>query len=146
MKISAKNDIIANLEIGPGNGLFIKKYFENSSNVNVVAIDYSETMCEQVAKYNKNILMKVCWIIKCENALETSFDDETFDKVLTINTLHFWEPVEEQIKELYRILKKGGQLILGFSPKQILEKLGCTKEKVPPSQKYLLMEKQWILL
>jgi ubiquinone/menaquinone biosynthesis C-methylase UbiE len=40
------------------------------------------------------------------------FPDETFDTVTISNSLHHMEDPEKVIKEMYRVLKKGGQLII----------------------------------
>jgi len=44
--------------------------------------------------------------------LPLSFPDETFDKILLIKALHHFSYPEEYLKETYRMLKRGGALII----------------------------------
>jgi ubiquinone/menaquinone biosynthesis C-methylase UbiE len=127
------------LEIGFGNGNFFKKYFEINPNIKVFGVDYSETMCQEAALLNQDYVRYNQLDLRCENALNTSFDNDYFDLVITINTLYFWNPPEKQIKEINRILKKGGKFLIGFSPKSVMENLPFTKES------FRLFEKQEVI-
>ncbi|WP_083690582.1 class I SAM-dependent methyltransferase [Zobellia uliginosa] len=42
--------------------------------------------------------------------------DETFDKICTINAIYFWKNPVKALKEIYRVLKKNGILIVSFRP------------------------------
>jgi ubiquinone/menaquinone biosynthesis C-methylase UbiE len=39
-----------------------------------------------------------------------------------LNTIYFWNPIDNYIKEIKRVLNNNGMLFLGFSPKSIMEK------------------------
>jgi ubiquinone/menaquinone biosynthesis C-methylase UbiE len=51
-----------------------------------------------------------------------SYDDTAFDKICTANTIYFWPDIGSTLKEILRILKQGGKLIIGFADKAQLEK------------------------
>ena len=59
-------------------------------------------------------------------AKKTPFAQNTFNKILTVNTIYFWENPEEFIKEIYRILKPGGLLAISFADKDFMESLPFT--------------------
>ena len=44
-----------------------------------------------------------------------------FNKICSANTIYFWPQPESNAKELYRVLKAGGKLILGFRTKEQLQ-------------------------
>ena len=45
------------------------------------------------------------------------FEDESFDLVLMVTTVCFVDDTQQALKEAYRVLKKGGYLIVGFIDK-----------------------------
>ena len=46
--------------------------------------------------------------IRCEDLQDLTFDDETFDIVMTEDVLEHIQDYQKAIKEIYRVLKKGG--------------------------------------
>jgi len=94
-----KNDFV--LDIGCGNGVstgnMIAKY--------AVGIDLSQTELSRAKKK----------FPKCDflvaDARKLPFKSNTFDKVIAINMLHHVQDPEKVLKEVYRVLKKGGKLI-----------------------------------
>jgi len=116
------------LEVGFGNGKFIQKFFDINSNIKMSAIDYSETMCSEARVNNNNLIKTNKLIIKCEDSKKMSFPDESFDNVVTINTIYFWYDFDCCLQEIRRVLKNTGQLYIGYRPKSIMENLSFTKE------------------
>ncbi|HTY12754.1 MAG TPA: methyltransferase domain-containing protein [Candidatus Omnitrophota bacterium] len=108
------------LEIGAGNGNFFPRFFEINDNLVVHAIDHSDTMCAEAERRNRELVDRGRLIIKCADALQMDIADDYFDKVLSINTIYFWPSVEKQLKEVRRVLRTGGQLLLGFRPKSVM--------------------------
>jgi SAM-dependent methyltransferase len=51
------------------------------------------------------------------------FEDETFDKIFTVNTVYFWENPVEFLNEIYRVLKDDGTFVLTFGQRDFMEKL-----------------------
>jgi ubiquinone/menaquinone biosynthesis C-methylase UbiE len=121
------NDNDRILEIGFGNGEFFSNYFNINPNIKVFGIDHSDVMFSEAILRNERYIDKKLFL-KCENSIYTSFEDNYFDTIITINTIYFWEPFNKQVEEINRILKRGGKLVLGFGPKSIMEKLPFTKE------------------
>jgi ubiquinone/menaquinone biosynthesis C-methylase UbiE len=40
------------------------------------------------------------------------FEDESFDRILTVHTIYFWPDPERGLREILRVLKRGGRLVL----------------------------------
>jgi ubiquinone/menaquinone biosynthesis C-methylase UbiE len=116
------------LEIGCGNGKFISKIFDINSNIHLTAIDFSDVMCTETKVFNKRLINDNKLIVKCEDAIEMSLPDETFDIVVTINTVYFWEQVERQLNEIKRVLKKDGLFVIGYRPKSVMKDGPSTQE------------------
>jgi SAM-dependent methyltransferase len=114
------------LEIGFGNGKTIPQFFEINPNCEFYGVDFSEIMCEKAIAINQNFKEKIH--ISCQNAMKMSFGNDFFDSIVTLNTVYFWENVEQQLAELRRVLKKNGKLVIGYRPKSSMEKLPFTNE------------------
>jgi ubiquinone/menaquinone biosynthesis C-methylase UbiE len=116
------------LEIGFGNGKFINKYFEINPNIRFSAIDFSEIMCSEAKLINEDLINDNKLVIKCEDSMSMSFTKDSFDIVVTINTVYFWEQIEEQLKGIKRIMKNGGLLLIGYRPKSVMKDLPFAQE------------------
>jgi len=109
------------LEIGFGTGKLI---FEMAKQVNkglIEGIDLSETMVAIAEKKNKNYIAEGKVIIRQGDFEEIAYNDNRFDKICSANTVYFWPQPEHFIKNILRILKPGGKLVLAFVDKAQLE-------------------------
>lgn len=95
-------------EIGMGGGKHISALL--SDKVNYFAIDYSFTMIQEAEKNCKN-LNNIQFI--CCDANKIPLQNNSLDILFAINTIYFWENLNNYFKEFYRLLNEGGQLILG---------------------------------
>jgi ubiquinone/menaquinone biosynthesis C-methylase UbiE len=116
------------LEIGFGNGKFISKYFKINPNIRFSAIDFSEIMCSEAKLINKDLINDNKLVIKCEDSLSMSFSKDSFDIVVTINTVYFWGHIEAQLEEIKRTMKTGGLLFIGYRPKSVMKDLPFAQE------------------
>lgn len=106
------------LEIGPGNAAHVWKVLEKASGVNYQGVDISETMIAEAEKLNEGIANV---FFRLTDGRTLPFEEGRFDKVFTTNTIYFWENPEEYAQEIYRVLKPGGILSIGFIPKRVME-------------------------
>ena len=96
------------LEIGCGNGhgtRLIKKYYSPEK---IVATDLDETMIELARKANDDHCID--FIVMDASRLE--FPDNCFDAVFDFGIIHHIPNWRDCIRELKRVLKDGGELIL----------------------------------
>ena len=119
------NDTV--LELGFGNGYLIKELFNQNIPIKVYGIDISEDMLNEARIKNKRKFENGDLKLFLEDINKTSFDDDLFDKLYTVNTLYFWSDINTPFYEIKRILKPGGVFINIFSVKEHLDTLECTK-------------------
>lgn len=113
LKINDKDRV---LEIGIGNGKFIKDILGIASGVSYTGIDISETMITEAKKINKSLIETGYVDLFEANIEQIPVWDEAFDKICTINTIYFWENPLNSLNELYRVLTLNGMLIISFRP------------------------------
>ena len=116
-----KGDVI--LEIGMGNGFFIKNLIEKADNIKYTGVDFSKTMIEEASIINKEFL-KQGQVQFFEASIEKlPFESDSFDCITTTNTLYFWPQPKQNIKELLRVLKPKGKLLIGYRSKDFMDQI-----------------------
>ena len=107
------------LEVGFGAGQAIKLAAEKASNGRVMGIDLSETMVRVATRRNAQAVKAGRVVLAQGNVTALPFEDQYFDKVMTIHTLYFWPELGWALHELYRVLKPGGRLVMTLSTGKI---------------------------
>ncbi|GCE15455.1 class I SAM-dependent methyltransferase [Tengunoibacter tsumagoiensis] len=106
------------LEVGCGAGQAIKLTAEQASRGRVVGIDLSEQMVRSATRRN-GAAVKAGQVMLSQGTIAAlPCKDEQFEKIMTIHTLYFWlEPhvSSPALRELYRVLKPGGRIVLTLS-------------------------------
>ncbi|MDB4868958.1 MAG: class SAM-dependent methyltransferase [Cohnella sp.] len=115
------------LEIGFGNGKYMHEIAGKIKTGFVAGVDFSKTMVAQARKRNYTYIKQGLMDIKLGEVQQIPFENESFNKVFTVNTIYFWPNPDSGLKEIHRILKLDGQLIISFRSKDKMEKLGFTK-------------------
>lgn len=102
------------LDVGCGGGKTVEKLCKEVGNGKVFGIDYSPLCVKKSQKLNqKNILCRKAEIQQA-SVSELPFEDEKFDAVTAVETYYFWPDKLNDLKEIYRVLKRGGKLLLVF--------------------------------
>ena len=52
------------------------------------------------------------------------FEVSSFGKVCTVNTVYFWSSLDAGFLEIHRVLSPGGRVVVGFLPKERMDRLG----------------------
>ena len=95
------------LDLGTGTGVLLQFLLQN--NLEVIGIDFSKDMIRKAnEKIGKNQGSLVLGDIE-----NLPFQNEAFDIVSAMTTLEFVNNVEKLLQEIRRVLKSGGQFILG---------------------------------
>ena len=115
------------LDIGFGNGYLIYKLFQKNVPIKVFGIEISDDMLKKVSKKYDHIIRNDNLKLYLENIEKTSFENETFDKICTINTIYFWNDLQKCFSEIKRIIKPNGIFLNVIYSKDFLDKLIYTK-------------------
>jgi ubiquinone/menaquinone biosynthesis C-methylase UbiE len=99
------------LEIGCGRGGFsnyLQKY--NNAPKEIVACDYSASALKIAEKKHGSASGLITW--QREDIMALSFDNNSFDTIISCETIEHVPNPKSAIMELYRVLKPGGRLLL----------------------------------
>lgn len=119
-----KNDVV--LELGHGNCGHLSFLMKQAENLKYFGLEISELMQQEAIKSNQNYIENNSAEFKLYNGTEIPFNDVSFDKIFTVNTLYFWQQPDLLLQEIKRVLKPNGIFALTFADKSFMEKLPFT--------------------
>ncbi len=102
------------LEIGFGPGRLIHAMAKTVSEGVIEGIDFSRVMHEEASAFNQESIASGKVQLHSGNCESLPFLDQTFHKLCSANTLYFWKDPLPYFQEMYRVLKPGGSLVIGF--------------------------------
>jgi len=110
-------------EIGFGPGKLIKEIAAITADGHVEGIDFSVAMLEQARKINRHNLSTGKVLLHQGDGSALPAEENSFDKICSINTIYFFEKPEKYFKEMHRILKPDGIIGIGFRDNEQMSNL-----------------------
>jgi cyclopropane fatty-acyl-phospholipid synthase-like methyltransferase len=105
------------LEIGCGPGVALEIASQMASTGIVVGVDHSEVMVRQAAKRNARAIRDGRIQVHLSSAEQLPSFDQPFDKIFSINSVHFWKDPVQSIRRLRGLLAPSGVLALTLQPR-----------------------------
>lgn len=102
------------LEIGFGNGKLLNQLCQQVKDGQVYGVDISEDLIQQVSQRLQVFIRKNKLQLHLAGVSELPFADNSLDTIITNNTIYFWPNPKSDVKELFRVLKSGGKLVIGY--------------------------------
>ena len=90
------------LDVGCGGGGNLVRILERCPKSRADGIDYSEESVKYADRCN----------ILCGDAMRLPYRDETYDRAVSFESIYFWPDPVQGLKEMFRVLKKGGRAVL----------------------------------
>lgn len=115
------------LELGMGNGGFVRELLGPDKTIRYTGADFSGLMVDEATALNQDLVAAGRARFVLTDGLCLSFDDAAFDKAFTVNTIYFWPDPAAQLAEFRRVLRPGGTLLVAIRPKDTMQLLAFTK-------------------
>lgn len=128
------------LEIGMGNGFFVKNILSLHPSIRYTGYDYSQDMISLSEKRNRKWVDDNRASFIHGDISETTLTPSSFTKIFTVNTIYFWKDVQQVLKTLKSLLKLGGELILAFRPEENMKNFPVTQYNFNFFRKERVME------
>jgi ubiquinone/menaquinone biosynthesis C-methylase UbiE len=109
--IAIEPDSIA-LDVGCGGGKVVNLLAARVSNGKVYGIDHSLDMVKLSSKVNKSLIQSGRAEINHGSVSSLPYPDDMFDVVTAFETVEFWPNLSEDLKEVKRVLKPSGVLLI----------------------------------
>ena len=100
------------LDIGCGGGATLKRMSDCVTTGHLTGIDYSETSVRTSRQTNTEAIKAGKMDVSQGSVEKLPFADDSFDKITTVESFYFWPDPPENLKEVSRVLKKGGTFLL----------------------------------
>jgi ubiquinone/menaquinone biosynthesis C-methylase UbiE len=104
------------LEIGFGPGVGVELLASLVLSGRVDGVDYSEEMVRQATFRNAAAIDANRVGLRQGSVEDLLFENGTFDKVLAINSMQVWPNAVTGLREIQRVMKRGGRVALAFTP------------------------------
>lgn len=102
------------LEIGFGPGQLINDIASVVTYGMVQGVDYSEVMVKLAEKTNALHISSGRVLLHESECGSLPFEDNLFDKLCSANTVYFWTNPEDYFTEMFRVVRPGGKIVIGF--------------------------------
>ncbi|RZL36800.1 MAG: class I SAM-dependent methyltransferase [Pedobacter sp.] len=110
------------LEFGHGNGKHIGEILSSAENITYTGLEISELMKSEAESQK----LEKCFF-ELYDGTKIPFQEDSFSKAFTVNTIYFWEKPLELLKDIYRVLKTDGLFCIGFAHKEFMQTLPFTQ-------------------
>ncbi|MCB2305728.1 class I SAM-dependent methyltransferase [Clostridium estertheticum] len=105
-----KNDVI--LDIGCGGGRTVNRMASIATEGKTFGIDYSTDCVKWSKDYNEKFIKDGSVEILHASVEKIPFENDKFDVISAVETIYFWPNLVENFKEVKRVLKPSGKLII----------------------------------
>lgn len=99
------------LEVGYGGGGLLRRLSDMRLS-RLVGVDRSAAVPQRI---------RAAELMRAE-AVPLPFADASFDAAVSVSVLHFWRELDSPLREIARVLRPGGRLVLVFEPPEALRR------------------------
>ncbi|WP_073108245.1 class I SAM-dependent methyltransferase [Pollutimonas bauzanensis] len=114
------------LEIGHGSGAHVPEFFEGRPGLLYQGLELSALMQQEAARLNRDLVSNGKARFAAYEGAAFPFEDESFDKAMTVNTLYFLPDPLGFLSQVHRTLKPGGRFSMAFAAREFMQALSFT--------------------
>jgi arsenite methyltransferase len=115
------------LEVGFGGGYLLERMNAAVTDGFISGADHSRAMVSTCEKRFRPLIDKEKMVLRLASSDALPFQDATFNKICSVNSIFFWKDAPQVFDEFSRVLEEGGKLVLVFTRRESLEKKGWAR-------------------
>lgn len=123
LAVEADDDV---LEIGFGGGAALARVLSRTRG-RVTGIEISEPMLRRARRRFRREIQDGRLEIRHASVDEIPYGDSGFDRVMTVNTIYFWPDPPTALREIARVLRPGGRLVVATAAREEMDKRSFTE-------------------
>ncbi|MFJ7733661.1 class I SAM-dependent methyltransferase [Lysinibacillus sp. NPDC097231] len=100
------------LDIGCGGGKTLQTLSKINPSGKIYGIDFSEQAVKDSIRTNKMDVANGKVIVTQASVSSIPYTDQFFDTITAFQTHYFWPDLGNDVKEVFRVLKRGGKFII----------------------------------
>lgn len=104
------------LEVGFGHGRTLARAAGLTSAGRVVGVDVSSDMLAMARNFNRALIDASIVELHLVDSSTLPFPNGRFDRAYSVHTIYFWKDALAHLRELRRVIRVGGKLVLSFRP------------------------------
>lgn len=112
------------LEIGFGGGVGLSLLQARCPDARLAGVEISTAMLARARRRFRGALDAGALELREASVERLPWPDDTFDGVYSINTIYFWPDAMSGLRELLRVLRPSGRLVLGVEAQATLQRAG----------------------
>jgi arsenite methyltransferase len=112
------------LEVGFGGGATLEVLLKDKECGYVGGLDASPEMVRAAGRRFASWIAEGRMAVRQGTAEEIPWPDAEFDRALSVNSLFYWPDPARAVREIRRVLRPGGVLVLGLRDKAAADKIG----------------------
>lgn len=110
------------VEVGVGSGKALQLAERKFGDAMFYGLDISTRMMKSAKSRNRRAIDSGKMELHQCPIDNVPVNSASVDTLYTINTIYFWDDLDEGCREVNRVLKKGGHFIISFNPKENMKK------------------------
>jgi ubiquinone/menaquinone biosynthesis C-methylase UbiE len=130
------------LEVGFGHGRTLLRAATLAPGAELAGIDVSPEACKVAARAAADLVAQGRLELRTGSSAELPWPDASFDKAYSVHTIYFWDDPARHLRELCRVLRSHGLLLVGFRERSEQ----ATADFPPPTYRFLSREEVAALL
>ena len=100
------------LDIGCGGGRTLMRMAEKATEGKLTGVDYSDVSVALSREMNSEAVSSGRMEIVKASVSSLPFEDNSFDRIITVESFYFWSDPQNDLKEVFRVLDKGGRFLI----------------------------------
>ncbi len=117
------------VELGHGNCAHLPHIIQRGADIHYCGLEISPTMQQEASRLHGELATPANARFLLYDGIHIPLPNLSADRVMTVNTVYFWNDPQGLLSEIHRILKPGGKLAITFAQKKFMQHLPFVRDK-----------------